>query len=99
MRTPGPPAGVLRRRRFLVLVEAGEVHAPDVAVLRRQRAAVRARELSETGPGNRQLHRPAAVTVRVLVDGPVHVHGGPQPGKVPVPVADARPAGMVLEPD
>jgi pimeloyl-ACP methyl ester carboxylesterase len=35
VRTPGPAARVLRRRRFLVLVETREIHAPDVAVLRR----------------------------------------------------------------
>src|SRR5206468_5951735 len=63
VRAPRPAAGIRRRRGLLVLVEPREIHAPLVAIPRRQRAPVWHREGLERTPRNTQLHGPAAVAV------------------------------------
>src|SRR3569623_584606 len=51
VRAPGPAAGVLSRRRFAVHVAARKIHAPHVAVVRRQRPAITRREPVHPRPG------------------------------------------------
>src|SRR4029450_5368729 len=97
--TPRPAARILRRRRLPVLVEPREIHAPLIAVPRRQRAPVWHRQGLERTPRDAQLHGPAAVTVLVVVDRPVDVDRRLEAGHVPVPVADARAAWMLREAD
>ena len=93
------PPGSFAGGASSVLVEPREIHAPLVAVPGRERAAVRHRQGLERTPRDAQLHGPAAVTIVVVVDRPVHVDRRFEARHIPVPVADARAARMLLEAD
>ncbi len=98
MPAPHPAAGILRGRCFLVSVEAGEIHAPHVAVFRRQRAAI-GREPFHVLPRQREFHRPAAVAICIIVDRAVNVDGGSQARKRVLKISNAPSARMIDKAD
>src|SRR5215216_405003 len=98
MRAPGPATGILRGRRLAVLVEAREIHPPDIAIARRQGALVGMREPAHASPRKRQLDPPAAVAVGVVVERSIDMHRRLEAGEVPIPEPDPWPARMIGEP-
>ena len=67
MARPEPAAGIFRGRRFLVGVEAGKIHAPDIAIFRRKARPSALRQLFHARPRKRQFDRPAAIAVGIVV--------------------------------
>src|SRR5712671_6855091 len=94
VRAPGPTAGILGRRGFLVLIEAREIHAPHIAIARRQGAAVGFRQPLHSLPWEGKLDGPAAIAVVVFVDRAVDGHGGFLSWKMPIERAEPRTAWM-----
>ena len=76
-------------------VDAGEVHPPDIPGLGRARRGPR--ERCERGPGDRDLDGPAAIHIRGIVQGPVHVNAAYDAVQVVPAVHGAAIAVRALE--
>src|SRR5215831_3608309 len=64
------------------LLEARAVDAPNVAIFRRKRAAVR--DVDQPAPGKRKLHRPPTICVGPAVDHSIDMHRSAQPWVIPI---------------
>src|SRR5688572_33501525 len=73
---PDPAAGIFGGRGFFVGVEAGEIHAPEVAFAWREGTIFGFGEPFEAAPGEGEFDGPAAVAVVVFVEGAIEVDGG-----------------------
>src|SRR5260221_14324803 len=75
MGTTKPAARIDLRSGGFVLVEAGEINAPDIAIFRRQRSVVRLRQPFHSVPGKSKLDRPALIRVALVIERAIDVHG------------------------
>lgn len=96
---PDPTSGVLGWCGFLVGIEPGEVHGPDVAFARWEWPIIGACEPLEAVPGKREFNGPTSVPVPVLVDGSVDMNGGAFSRESPIELAQASAARMGGEPN
>src|SRR5258706_15260337 len=99
MAAPRPAPGVFHWRRFLVLIEAREVDAPDVFLRWGQRTVIAPGEPRHSLPRKSQFNSPAAIAIIVFVHRPIYENRGLLPREGPVERTEARSTRRSCESD
>src|SRR4051794_40619842 len=74
------------------LLKTRAVDPPNVPVTRRKRPAIRHQR--QARPWDRDLRRPAAVHVVLVIQSPIHMHGVPESWAIPIEKPPSFPSRM-----
>src|SRR4051812_36466995 len=99
VRAPNPTARIFGRRLSFVSVEPRKIHAPNVPLFGRKRAAIALGEPLHSTPWKGEFYGPAAILVLVVIHAAIEMHRCAHARKMPVKLAEPASSWMSLEID